>query len=551
MAMAKGMDMAHMANPPKRSPEPAAVTMALLIGSQEIGKAARQRLRRVQVLSVSALAALAASQAWAQGAEAASPVSRPDFLVTPRISLSERYTNNAKLDRTGQRSDFVTQVSPGISVFSGGGRVRGTFDYALNAFHYANGTSSNKTQNALHTTGVAELVDGWAFVDFSGNISQQSVSAFGPRSIDSFASDSNSTETATYRLSPYVRGFLGGFADYEARLNLSSTNADSNAASDLRTTEGLLRLNGRPSGPMGWGMDAQSNKTRYSLGRTLESKVLRGRLSYSFTPQLNGFVSVGRDTNNFLTVEKESYSTSGVGLTWTLNQRTKLAGQMERRAFGNSHNLSFEHRTPRTAWRISDVQNVSDTPAQSGTLAVGTLGELLFSQFESLEPDPLRRAELVRGFLLANGYNPNTQVLSNFLASSASQQRRQTISFTLMGVRDTINVSMSRGSNRKLDTLVAGLDDFSSTEVIRQSGFVVSYSHRLTPDASFNVVASRQNTSGAPGLAGTSLRALDVVLSSRLSKQMFASVGARRSFFESATSPYNETSLTGNLNVRF
>src|SRR5690606_37794970 len=119
-------------------------------------------------------------------------------------------------------------------------------------------------------------------------------------------------------------------------------------------------------------------------------------------------------------------------------------------------------------------QDVSDTPSRSGTLAIGTLGELLYSQFESLEPDPVRRAELVRSFLLANGYNPNHQVLSNFLASSASLQRRQTISFSLMGVRDTINVSMSRGSSRKLDTLVSGLDDFSTTELVRQSGFVVS-----------------------------------------------------------------------------
>jgi hypothetical protein len=32
---------------------------------------------------------------------------------------------------------------------------------------------------------------------------------------------------------------------------------------------------------------------------------------------------------------------------------------------------------------------------------------------------------------------------------------------------------------------------------------------------------------------------------------MSASIGARRVFFDSATNPYTETAVTGNLNVQF
>ena len=163
----------------------------------------------------------------------------------------------------------------------------------------------------------------------------------------------------------------------------------------------------------------------------------------------------------------------------------------------------------------------------------------------------MKRVELVNRFLQENGLNANSPVLSNFLSSQVSLQRRQEAAFALLGVRDTISFVMSRGSNSSLNNFVTSFDDLSTNSVIRQSGFSVIYSHRLTPDTSMNAVASRQNTSGSGGLAGTSLRALDFSISSRLGRQMSASIGARRVFFDSVANPYTETAVTGNLNVQF
>ncbi len=476
----------------------------------------------------------------------------PHLSVVPRIAVSERYTNNVDLRSTGKRSDFVTKISPGINLRSNAGRLKGYFDYSLNELIYARDTSSSRTQNALNSAFVLEAVDGFAFVDFSGSISQQSISAFGTPSTDGSSINANSTETSIFHLSPYLKGNLGGFADYELRYGWTSSRSDAANVSNIRTTNASALLGGAVrGGPLGWSAGWSSQDIKYSLGRTVESDRLNGTLSYAFNPQLNGFLLVSRETNNYTSADKKSYGSAGLGLNWRVSDRTTIAAQIENRSFGQSHNVSISHRTARTAWRFSDIRDVANSPAQSGMTTLGSLSDLLFSQFTALEADPIKRGELVNRFMQDNGLSADAQVISNFLAANVSLQRRQEASFALLGVRDTITFVMNRGTNSSLGTFTTAFDDLTNNTVVHQSGFSVLYAHRLTRDASVNILASRQSTSGSAGLRGTSLRAVDVSLSSRLGRRMSASIGARRVFFDSATNPYTETALTGNLSVQF
>ncbi len=489
-----------------------------------------------------------ASQALAQDAG----VSVPKLSIVPRISVSERYTDNVFLSSSGKKSELVTQISPGISIRSNTGRLTGTFDYSLNEQIYARGTSGSQTQNALSSTLSLEAVDDFAFVDFNGTISQQSISALGRPSTDGSSLNGNSTETSTFRLSPYLRGNLAGVVDYEVRYGWTSSRSAAASVSDITTTDTSARLSGSVrGGPLGWNAGLSSQDVKYSLGRTIQSDRLNGGLTYAFTPQLSGSLLVSRDSNNYTSAAKQTYGSAGVGLNWRISDRTTVAAQIENRSFGQSHSISISHRTARTAWRFSDVRDVANSPAQSGLTTIGTLSDLLFSQLSTLEPDPLKRAELVNRFMQDNGLRADAQVISNFLASTVSLQRRQEASFALLGVRDTITFVMNRGSNSNLGTFVTAFDDLSTNSVVHQSGLSVLYAHRLTPDTSMNVVVSRQSTSGSGGTSGTSLRALDLSFSSRLGQRMSASIGARRVFFDSATNPYTETAVTGNLNVQF
>lgn len=495
----------------------------------------------------------AAAGAYGQDDSAAAPGRMP-LRFEPHVSVSQTFTNNVGLDSVGKRSELITEVSPGILIRVDNSQIKSHFDFSLNSVHYAKNPSPSqiRLQNALNAFGTLKAIDDWAFVDFSGSISQQSVSAFGTQSIGNTSVNANRAEVSTYRLSPYVRGALGSYANYEARLSRTISGSDSVASSDVTLDEVNLSVSGSSSfSKLGWSANASKNKTDYSRGRATEAELLNLGLSYSITPQLSLSVSGGQETNNYTSQNKQSSSTSGVGINWTPSQTTKFSASRDNRSFGSSHSVSFERRTARTVWKFTDSKGVSAIPSETGIVSLGSVYDLLFSLFASLEPDPIARARLVDSYLQSNGINPDAIVTSSFLTSALALQRSQNLSFSLLGVRDTIVFVASRTESSRLDTLSSAVDDFNSSALVRQRAFSVNYSHRLTPNYSLGVLASQQTTSGLAIGHDTTLRSLNVNVTGKVSKKASATVGARHVTSRSNAKSYTETAVTGNLNVQF
>ena len=443
-----------------------------------------------------------------------------EITIDPRVGLTETLTDNVRLDDANKKTELVTQVSPGIRVDIKGAKLKTYLDYALTHVSYARGTSSGRTQNALNTFGTFEAVDDWAFLDFSGSISQQAVSAFQTQAIDNTAINANRAEVSTYRVSPYLRGRLGNSANYEARYTHTLTNSSSALSSDVTSTDGSIKLTGGSAfRRLGWSADANRQTADYSRGRTTESDRFNLGLTYAITPQVNAFVNGGYEANNFTSLDKQGYATSGFGLNWNPTERTKLSASRNKRSFGQAHNVSFEHRSARTTWRISDSKDVSVTPSQTGFLL----------NSEVLQPS----------------------VISSFLTSAISLQRRQDVSVSLLGVRDTITFTATRSQSTRLDTLSIGQDDLNSSAVVNQRGLSVNYLHRLTPDYTLGVVLSQQDTSGALSTQDNTLRGLNVNVSGKVGHRTSATIGARRVVSSGSSVPYTENALTGNLNVQF
>jgi len=509
------------------------------------------RLRALGIALAGLLVLAATDGAYAQDVNAGGAAKR-SVTVVPRVSVTETLTNNVRLDSVGQKSEQITEVSPGIRVSVDGARLKSYFDYSLSKVIYAQSSSPSRTQNALTTFGTLEAVDNWAYLDFSGSISQQAVSVFGPQSLNNTSVNANRAEVSSYRLSPYVRGALGSWASYEARYSRAITSSDSTTASDVTSDDATVRISGSSAfRKLGWSADASQQNVDYSAGRSTESGRAIVGLTYAVTPQLSLSANAGRESNNFTTPDKQSYSTSGVGVNWSPSKTTKFSATRDKRSFGSTHDVRFEHRTPRTAWSFTDTKGVSNTPNQTGIASLGSIFDLLFNQFASLEPDPIARAQLVNAYLQANGISPNAIVTSSFLASKLSLQRTQNLSFALLGIRDTITFIASRGESSRLDSVSTALDDFDASALIRQRGFSVNYSHRLTPDYSLGVLASQQTTSGLTSGQDTTLRSFNVNVTGKVAKKATASVGARHVISSSSANPYTETAVTGNLNVQF
>jgi uncharacterized protein (PEP-CTERM system associated) len=483
---------------------------------------------------------------------ALSSASKPSFSVVPRVSVSETLTDNVRLSTNDRQSEFVTTISPGIRMSADRGRLKAYLDYALNGSYYAQGTSAARLQNALTAFGTLEAVDNWAFIDASAGISQQSVSPFGVQSTGAASINANQSESATVRLSPYLRGRLANTVDYETRYSLTSNRNSGVAGSDVTIRDGSVRLGGRGAGErLSWSADAAQQSTTFSAGRATESDQFKLGLAYAVFPQLSVSVSAGQESNNFTTADKQSSGTFGYGVSWIPSERTRLSASRETRQFGDSFSVIASYRTPRTTWQFTDSKTIASPVGQNGLVNLGSAFDVFFDQFASVEPDPIKRTVLVNNFLLANGLDPTSRVTSNFAVSAVSLLRRQDLSFSLLGIRDTVTFILTRSESSRLDTVSLAVDSLSNSAVVRQSGLSVSYAHRLTPDSSLNVLALLQQSSDSLGLVDSNSRSVNLSFSTKLGAKSTAVVSGRRVIFESSANPYTESAITGTLNVQF
>lgn len=492
-------------------------------------------------------AVAALGTAWAQSD---SP-QQASLWVEPRIGLSVTATDNARLQAGQQQSEQTLEVTPGVRVVANQARVKGFFDYNLSGLYRIQDTGGDKLQHRLNTSAQINAIDNWAFVDASATVSQQLISAFGPVA-GSSTTNANQAQTATYRVSPSVRGQFPYGVKYEARYNVQGTKTKSNARGDSDTQGWAGRLS-RQVGSAGWSLSADQQEVDYDSGRTTESGTVTGRFSYAWSPQWITGLTIGRESNDLLTPDntKKSYSNYGVDLIWRPSARTTLSAGVNDRYFGRGHNLSFEHRAARTVVRVSDVRDVSTSPNANVNATLGTLYDLLDALYVTLEPDPVKRAQLVQADLQSWGLPGDLLVSQSFLVSQATLQRRQQLSVLMTARRGTFTVSYARGhSSRLLNNLTLG-DDFDSTSQIKTNTLSFLYAHRLTPVTSANASYALQRSEGDLDTQRNSQYTLTLGITTQLGRRTSGSVQVRRLHSNSGLNPYSESALVGNILHRF
>ena len=507
--------------------------------------------------SVSAGSDIGASQGDATGGRA--------WTIRPRVTLTETLTDNANVNQSGRQTDLITEISPGIRIDMRTARLKGYFDYALSGQFYARSDYS-RTQNSLNTFGTLEAIDNWFFVDFSGRIAQQAISAFGPQSASNTTINSNSAETSSYRVSPYIRGqLLTGAVNYSLRYNYTTTSSDAVASSDTTLSQWIGQLQGgTPFQQLKWTLDANQQTADYSRGRKTDSDLYRMMLTYTLLPQFRVSLSGGWEANNYASVQTKGKTTHGYGFDWSPTPRTQLTAFRERRFFGDGHDITFTHRFPLSSIRFTDNRNISVFPDQFGVTGRGTLYDFYYQQLSNSEPyasisDPATKNTVVDAavnlLLAATGRDPNTQVVSSFLSSQATVQRRQQLAFTLQGVRNSLTLMATRGESQALMSTTGISDDFTKNSLnsIEQRGVSLNITHRLSEITNMSFLASRQEStgSGSTNNIKTTTTTYQVNVSTKLGAKTTGSLSARRSEFDSSTSPYTENALVGMLNYTY
>jgi uncharacterized protein (PEP-CTERM system associated) len=467
------------------------------------------------------------------------------------VSLRLTGSDNYRLV-SDKKSDTITEAGAGLRLVGTGGRVRGLLEYALTGIAYARDTDLNEVRHSLSAFSTAELVDGSVFVDAQAAYTRQAVSAFGVQSSSGVIDSSNQTDTANISISPSLRGRVGSTVRYEARASASATRAKDTSEGDVDGLTALLSFDGGvPGSVLGWKALAKHEVADYRAGRrTYDSRLLAG-VSYDVTRELKLGATAGAERTDLRVLDGETTSTYGVEADWTPTERTRLSAALERRFFGTGHSIQFSHRTPLTAWTVSDLRDVSSPTPSAGTTTFGSAYDLFFRQFASVEPDSVKRDVLVRNYLQTNGIDPKAVVVGGFLASAATLSRTQSASFALAGLRNTVTVRAVRSRSQRVDELAAVTDDLSGSSVVKQQGVWLEWAHRLTPTSTFNLIGGWQNSQGDSSAQETTLKSITLNWSGRLGARSSVSAGARHADFDSVASPYKENAVFGAIRYAF
>lgn len=471
-------------------------------------------------------------------------------LVEPSLTISETITSRDGGSSSSSRNEAITTVSPGVRLSSRTGRLQGSLTYSLDGVLYARDTDANAVRHRLSATGMAVLIERHLSVDMSANISRQPVSAFGVLVAEPNLATTNSTDVRTYSVSPVLRGTVAGTVNLQARAQVAGVSTGTATASDSTTRSASVQISPASVGTrLGWSFDVSRVAVDYDLGRTTEADRAVLGASFSVLPDLRLTARAGVEDSDLVSLQKERTNTYGVGLLWTPTVRTKLALDADRRPFGNAHGISFEHRMRRSVWRFSDRQDITSGASAAG--ATVPAYDLFFSLFQSQEPDPVLREQMVNSFLQRNNLDPGTLVNGGFLTSASAVQRRQELSLAIEGLRTTVLFSGSAtASRRAFGTIVLG-DDLSAGS-LRQHAFTVGLMHRLTPTSTLGLtVTSQRSESQASAGLFSRLNSISANWTDRIGRRTNLSLGLRHSDFESAADAYRENALLANVRMTF
>lgn len=507
-------------------------------------------------LALPALAQGAASPADAgQGGAISSGLStapKQAWTFMPRISVMETLTDNVDLS-AGKHSDQITEVKPGILIRGESARLKGFFDYQLHELVYAKDAQRNQTQQALNSSGTFEAVEKWLFIDASGLITQQTVSAFGPQAVSNSSVTANRTETSVFQVSPYVRGRMDGYADYEVRYRRLTSRTKADLAADVDNDAWSATLKGAVAQTnLSWSIASSWQKGQYQQMRDTDAQRVNASLSYQPDAQLKLTLLGGSESNNYLSIDNERKTTSGFGFEWAPSERTNLAATRESRFFGQGHSLSFTHRMPLLAMSYSDSRDVAVLPNQLATVSLGTYYDLLNSLLASTVTDPNARAQAVSQILQSWNLSPNAPAIAGFLTTQVMVQRVQTLSVVARGARNAVTFSLSQSDSQGLGIATGVVNDFNVSPTIKQRGFTANWAYHLTSLMTANLIMSQQN-SVAPSSNALDSRqkTMSLGVTTKLGSKTAGSLLFRRALFDNSTLPYAESALVGTVTFQF
>jgi uncharacterized protein (PEP-CTERM system associated) len=281
------------------------------------------------------------------------PARADNWDITPRISVTESFTDNVDLatEAGNRRSDFISAVTPGLSVRGAGARVQAGLD-AQTEFRYYAETSSRNRENFfpnLAGYGRVELWEDQFFVDARAGISRlttdPTVGAF-----SGFGSpatrDIGTTEVRSFSITPQYLYRFGGFAKFSAVVDYGFVDSDNSTLGAAQTLTETVQLNSGTSFTQYlWSLSALHTKTMRdtAFGDQEETRATVGG-TYIVNQQLALLSTLG-----WQDFTDQTFTNNNDGLIWNVgfnyrpSSRTSVRASYGREYGTNSVTLSSSY----------------------------------------------------------------------------------------------------------------------------------------------------------------------------------------------------------------
>jgi uncharacterized protein (PEP-CTERM system associated) len=486
------------------------------------------------------------------------PAMAADWKLTLSGNARVTATSNGNLAPSGQeKADLIGQITPIINASRAGARLKVDVAYAPTAYVYVNESQNSTLTHYLLANASLEAVEKFFFVDARAWASQQFISPFGPQPVDLPGSSTNTTQTWSYGISPYIQGRFGatGITYFARSDNDWSTYSGTGSGTTYRA-RGTARIDSAPA-RVTWGLEYINQTTRFAdATQNLDNTTYRARLNWNVDPQFRVFATGGYQTNNYAISESDtSGPLYGGGAEWRPTERTSVNGWYESTVFGPTYLGSFNHRTPLSAWNVSASRNTTTYPQQATTLPPGNTTELLDTILLSRFPDPTQRQAEVNRIMTTLGLPPFMLGPQAFFSERVYTLEQITASAALLGVRNLITFTVFASQSTTVSGAVAtGVPDpFQDANAIDQQGGSVVWSLRLTPISALSAIAYHvQSESREPSVAKSTTDRFVVTINRKLAARTEGSLGLRYVIFDSNVSPdYTEAAVFATLSHQF
>lgn len=233
-----------------------------------------------------------------------------DWRLSPYLSMSEVFSDNLTLSDESRKTGFVTEVSPGLSLYGSSPWSNLNLNYRLQGLYNAGGRDAVDVNHQLQMNGLFQPVQNTLFIQTSSSIRQQNVSN-GFIAADNLTGNRGRTTSKNFSISPYWTPHFGQFASGLVKFgyqnsSFENTSLLSGVIADSEVFSKQARLtSGSDFGVVKWTLNYSSQDQKRDFGSDVRFESYQGDVRYYLNSKFNVFGVVGYENNDYPTLNNE------------------------------------------------------------------------------------------------------------------------------------------------------------------------------------------------------------------------------------------------------